>query len=167
MDRSDIDNGREMAADGFSYEYFVNATRFLATAIRGHTKKSNGGLVHLPFDPPPRPQDRQTVVLNAERDRVVRWREGRENYDPKTGSPAGELSATERRDREIEYRELLLGITFGSRPGRYDGLSWKQNDESGWIDLEIGIFGRLIGADILTMAIVEHLGVATASQEPP
>lgn len=136
--------GEAMFAEGRSYEYFCNATRFLATAIRQYTKKTFGAKF-LPFDPPPCPKGRTVVVSDAQRDRVKRWALGEEAYDPQTGLWTRQkgLSDAARRDRQVAYRELYLGLTFGSRPGAYEKLSWEQNDEGGWLDLDGGVFHRV------------------------
>jgi integrase len=137
--------GTAMVHAGYVYEYFVNGVRYLATAIRLHTKKASGGVTYLPYDAPPRPTGRQIVVSDAERDRVKRWRGCTEDYDPETGcwSAAGELTLTQRRDRELLFRECFLGMTFGSRPGCYERLAWAPGLGGGWIDLENRVLHRI------------------------
>lgn len=127
--------GKAMVAEGYVHEYFVNAARYLATAIRKHTRKEHGA-VYLPYDPPRRPKGRTTVVTKAERERVkALYATAR---DPNSG-----MTAKERRDAEVAYREFFLGLTFGSRPGAYDKLSWEQHDAGGWLDLDGAVFHRV------------------------
>jgi integrase len=135
---------KEMEVAGYSYEYFCNATRFLCTGIRKYTR-ARFGAVYLPFEPPRRPGGRSTVVTDAQRDRVKRWRAGSESYDPKTGvwTPVASISPVEARDRELAYRELYIGLTFGSRPGIYEKLAWEPHDEGGWFDLDGAVFHRV------------------------
>jgi integrase len=133
-----------MQEAGYSYEYFCNAVRFLCTAIRKHTR-ARFGAVYLPFEAPKRPGGRQTVVTDAQRDSVKRWRAGTEAWDPATGiwTPVAFISPTEARDRELAYRELYIGLTFGSRPGIYEKLSWEEHDGGGWFDLDGATFHRV------------------------
>ena len=127
--------GEAMVADGYAREYYVNAARYLATAIRKHTRKTHGA-VYLPYDPPPRPKGRTTVVTAAERDRVKAHHAAA--LDPDSG-----MTAKERRDAEVAYMEFFLGMTFGSRPGAYEKLAFEQHDEGGWLDLEGRVFHRV------------------------
>lgn len=127
--------GEAMVADGYSREYYVNAARFLATAIRAYTKKTHGA-VYLPYDPPPRPKGRNTVVTEAERDRV-------KALYAAARDPASGFTDKERRDAEVAYMEFFLGMTFGSRPGAYAKLSYEQHDDGGWLDLDGAIFHRV------------------------
>jgi hypothetical protein len=105
--------GEAMVAGGYVHD--VNAARFLATAIRQYTRKKHGS-VYLPYDPPPRPKGRSTVVTQPERDRVKALYAAA--LDPDSG-----MTDLERRDAEVAYMEFFLGMTFGSRPGAYAKLS--------------------------------------------
>ncbi|WP_456652985.1 tyrosine-type recombinase/integrase [Bradyrhizobium lupini] len=124
-----------MAAEGYSRDTIVNAVRFLRTAIRQYTKKEHGA-TYLPFDAPPSPKGRTTVVTDAQRDRVKRLAAAA--FDPDSG-----LSDKQRRDFEVAYMELLLGMVFGSRPGAYHMLAWEEHGEGGWLDLDGATFHRV------------------------
>jgi integrase len=138
------ENEAAMVAAGYSREYAVNAVRFLRTAVRQYTRKTFGA-AYLPFDAPTSPAGRTTVVSDTQRDRVKRWGLGSEAYDPKTGRWREQpgLPEKERRDRQVAYREIYLGLVFGSRPGAYAKLSWEPHDEGGWIDLDGATFHRV------------------------
>jgi integrase len=127
--------GEAMVAEGYAREYYVNAARFLATAIRQYTKKKHGA-VYLPYDPPPRPKGRTAVITKAERDRVKALYAAA--CDPKSG-----MTKKQRRDAEVAYMEFYLGLVFGSRPGAYEKLSWEQHDGGGWLDLDGAVFHRV------------------------
>jgi hypothetical protein len=127
--------GTAMVAKGYVHEYYCNAARYLATAIRKYTKKEHG-VAFLPYDPPRCGTGRETVVSKAQRDRVkLAFAAAR--------APDSGLSAKERRDAEVAYMELHLGMTFGSRPGAYHKLAWEEHDEGGWLDLDAGVFHRV------------------------
>lgn len=127
--------GQAMAAEGYARDTVVNAVRFLRTGIRQYTKKEHGA-AFLPFDAPPSPKGRTTVVTDAQRDRVKRLAAAA--FDPDNG-----LSDKQRRDFEVAYMELLLGMVFGSRPGAYAKLSWEEHGEGGWLDLDGATFHRV------------------------
>lgn len=82
------------------------------------------------------PKGRTRVVTDAERDRVNRLAAAA--FDLDSG-----LSDKERRDIELAYMELILGMVFGSRPGCYAKLSWEAHDGGGWLDLDGATFHRV------------------------
>ncbi|MET4278545.1 MULTISPECIES: tyrosine-type recombinase/integrase [unclassified Bradyrhizobium] len=127
--------GAAMVAEGYAYEYFVNAARYLATAIRKYTRKEHGA-IYLPYDPPRRPKGRQIVVSQAQRDRVKAL------YETAL-DPAGGMTEKQRRDAQLAYMEFYLGLVFGSRPGAYAKLAWEQHGQGGWLDLDGAVFHRV------------------------
>jgi integrase len=126
---------KAMAAEGYARDTIVNGVRFLRTGIRQYTKKEHGA-VFMPFDAPPSPKGRTRVVTDAERDRAKVMAAAA--FDPDNG-----LSDKQRRDLEVAYMELLLGMVFGSRPGTYHMLSWEEHGAGGWLDLDGATFHRV------------------------
>jgi hypothetical protein len=77
---------------------------------------------------------------------VKRWSTGEETFVPKKRlwmPPCEDLTATERRDRRLVYRQMYLGMNFGSRSGIYDKLSHEPHDGGGWFDLANAKFHRV------------------------
>ncbi|MEY9881225.1 tyrosine-type recombinase/integrase [Bradyrhizobium sp. USDA 329] len=140
-----LDEVEEGMCENHSRTYYTNAIYFYRTAIRGWCRACSSAPI-LPFEAPPREAGRKIVLHKAQRDRVVRWAGGTEDFNPKTGrwTPReGGLSANEANCRQVTYRKMHLGLTFGSRPGVYECLGWEPNEEGGHLDLDEGIFHRV------------------------
>ncbi|WP_164938235.1 tyrosine-type recombinase/integrase [Bradyrhizobium guangzhouense] len=150
-----LDEAEEGMCENYSRTYFTNAVYFFRTAIRGWCRACSSAAI-LPFEAPPREAGRKIVLHKGQRDRVTRWSGGTEDYDAKTGkwTPIEEgLSLNEENCRQVTYRKMHLGLTFGSRPGVYECLGWEPNEEGGHLDLDAGIFHRV------------PLGASTASNK--
>jgi integrase len=115
------------------------------TAIRVYCK-ANDASPFYPYDRRPAAPGRTRVVTTAEKERMLRWGRGTENYDPQTDTwspPQDDLTEAQLNYRRMVYRKAYLGLKFGSRPGVYEGLSWTPHPEYGHIDLENAVFHRV------------------------
>jgi hypothetical protein len=140
-----VEEAEDRFCEKHSYEYFHNALRFLRTGIRDFTKKE-AGAYFLPFDVPPAAPGKVKVLSEVELGTIRRWSTGAERFVPKKRlwlPPCEEMTATERRDRRLVYRQCWLGMNFGSRSGIYDKLSHVPHDEGGWFDLDNAVFLRV------------------------
>jgi integrase len=133
-----IDTEEKMVEeDGYAYATFAACMGNLITAIRRYCQDKLCPVI-VPFHRPDTADGRDRVLTPAERDRILRWADGTETYDPKTGTwtpalrPLGRIEANR---RLMVGREVRLGLPLGSRPGVYRGMAWEPNAEFGHIDL--------------------------------
>ena len=126
-----------MLEDGYEYGYFYNCIVKFITAIHAYCKgKLCQSAVAFPRPEPPEGRDR--VLTRDERDRILRWADGDEDYDPGTDTwtPALKPLAKAEADRRMMVgRAVRLGLPLGSRPGRYAGMAWKPFLGTGHIDV--------------------------------
>ena len=95
---------------------------------------------------PPAAPGKVKVFSEVELGVVRRWSTGDEHFAPKKRlwmPPCEALTAIERRDRRLVYRQIWLGMNFGSRSGIYDGLSHVPHDAGGYFDLDNAVFHRV------------------------
>jgi integrase len=124
-------------ADGYEYGYFFNATGKLITAINAYCK-SKLSPPAVAFTRPEPPEGRDRILFRFERDRILRWADGEEDYDPAKDvftPPTRPLTPSEANRRLMVGRAVRLGLPLGSRPGRHAKLAWRPHLGSGHIDL--------------------------------
>lgn len=126
-----------MLEGGYEYGYFYNCIVKLITAIHAYCRaKLCQSAVAFPRPEPPEGRDR--VLTRDERDRILRWVDGDEDYDPGTNTwtPASKpLTKAAANRRMMVGRAVRLGLPLGSRPGRYAGMAWKPFLGTGHIDV--------------------------------
>ncbi|MCA1529461.1 hypothetical protein [Bradyrhizobium yuanmingense] len=129
---------------GYGYGYFFACVSALVAAIYRFCESRLCPAV-ICFARPAKAPGRERVLTEEERDRILRWAGGTENYDPKTGvwTPNARLRKWERNRRLMVYRLLRLQLPLASRPGIHGGMSWEPHPEFGWIDLAEGVLHRL------------------------
>ncbi|MCK1270834.1 MULTISPECIES: tyrosine-type recombinase/integrase [unclassified Bradyrhizobium] len=126
-----------MLADGYDYGYFYNCIAKLITAINVYCKSKLCSSA-VAFPRPEAPEGRDRVLFPFERDRILRWADGTEDYHPETDTwlPASKpLTKAEANRRLMVGRAVRLGLPLGSRPGRYAGMAWKGHLGTGHIDV--------------------------------
>ncbi|WP_354201495.1 tyrosine-type recombinase/integrase [Bradyrhizobium sp. JR4.1] len=126
-----------MLQAGYEYGYYYNCIVKLITAINAYCKAKLCASA-VAFPRPEAPEGRDRVLTREERDRILRWADGDEDYDPATGSwrPASKpLTKAEANRRLMVGRAVRLGLPLGSRPGRYAGMAWKPFLGTGHIDV--------------------------------
>jgi integrase len=124
-------------ADGYDYGYFYNAIGKLITAINAYCK-SKLSPPALAFSRPEPPEGRDRILFRFERDRILRWADGEEDYDPVKDvftPPTRPLTPSEANRRLMVGRAVRLGLPLGSRPGRHAKLAWRPHLGFGHIDL--------------------------------
>lgn len=133
-----------MQLEGYAYGYFIECINRLVTAIRCFCR-NNLSPPLIPFARPRKARGRERVLSAEECIRIMRWADGTEAYDKSDGSwvPHDKISQYDANCRLMVGRELRLGLTVGSRPGIYEGLSWRPNGDYGHIDAGQGMFHRL------------------------
>lgn len=140
-----VEEAEDRFCQTYSYEYFYNGLKHLRTGIRDFTKKTTGA-TFLPFDLPPAAPGKVDVFSQAQLATIKRWSTGEETFVPKKRfwmPPCEPLTDIERRDRRLVYRQMYLGMNFGSRSGIYDGLSYEPHDDGGYFDLDNAKFHRV------------------------
>jgi hypothetical protein len=140
-----VEESEDKFCEEYAYEYFHNALKYFRTGIRDFTKKESGA-VYLPFDLPPAAPGKVKVFSEVEIATIRRWSTGEETFVPKKRlwtPPCEPLTDVERRDRRLVYRQMFLGMNYGSRSGIYEGLSHEPHDDGGFFDLANAKFHRV------------------------
>ncbi|MET4322503.1 tyrosine-type recombinase/integrase [Bradyrhizobium sp. RT5a] len=140
-----IEEAEDRFCETYSYEYFHNALKHLRTGIRDFTKKTSGA-IYLPFDLPPAAPGKVKVFSDVELATIRRWSTGEETFVPRKRlwmPPCEALSPVERRDRRLVYRQMFLGMNYGSRSGIYEKLAHEPHDDGGHFDLANAKFHRV------------------------
>lgn len=144
---------REMLRD-YKYSYFYTCISHFITAIYGYCADKLSAPA-LCFPRPAAPTGRDRVLSPEELERILRWADGEETYDPAAGTwslpvkkrrshtDVPRAEAAEANRREMIGRWVRLGIPTGTRPGISEGLSYGINPDYAYVDLENGILSRL------------------------
>jgi len=135
---------KKMKEDGYAASTIQVSWQAPRTAIAVWCRDNCTPLV-MPFDPPQRAGGRERVIEDFERDRVLRWAKGKEDYDPATDTwtrRKKKLGKRERHRRMMVGRALEILLPTGGRGGRLEGLAWAPHRKYGHVDLETGIMYR-------------------------